>query len=359
MTQAQKISRNGLLDALRGLAIFLVVLGHSTIGVVSSNLVTPENRPSYSLLTQALYLVHMPLFAFLMGLNMKSSWQKRPHPNYMLNRVFFFTYLYLVWTVIQGTFEVVGAKFSNNKTSVLEVLNIWHPLAHLWFLPWACLASLLILGTQPWKPRLLSWLVSGLALTLMFATWGTEGKSIPTLGMSLIFITLTGSLITSSRFLSFTQKPGILLALCTLFSSLIFAWVLTEPNSRPTSLDLNRSVDSILMGMLGTLSGTLAILCGLSLLYKKIRLTWLEKIGEYSLHIYLLHLLIVPTVRILLTKMGVLNPLLIDALATLLGVLLPLAITLICQRINFNYLFEPPFNLSTYKPKHFEEKQYV
>ncbi|MFW0108304.1 acyltransferase family protein [Rothia sp. P7181] len=353
-----KTPRNYSIDAIRGFALILVVLGHANVGVVSAGLAV--GNTFLSQLNAALYLVHMPLFAFLMGLNMSAASRRHPHPQYLWNRVITFGYLYFLWTLIQGSFQVLGSSASNSDTSWIDVINLWHPLAHLWYLPWAAIVFCILLSIQPWRNRATSYLLMVLLLLVMLLSWGIDGKSIPERGMSLLFITALGAVLGIERLTQKIMKLHsfvlIIFAICfgALYLYIAFSSVTT---TRPTSADPHRTLSSIGMGMAASYAGMVAIIMFFSYLYRWRRIRVLEYLGKTSLPIYLMHLMFTPTTRVLLAKIGVDNPYIIDIFATLAGIILPVLIVYM-TRLRMPWLYEPPTILLPsgsgygYKPKH-------
>ncbi len=339
--------RNGAVDALRGVAIIAVVLGHANIGVVSAGLTVGEDAQFFSTLNIALYLVHMPLFAFLMGLSMPVAWEKRPHPQYLLQRVVFFGWLYLLWTLIQGSFEVLASRFQHgNKTTISDVLSPWVPIAHLWFLPWAMIVSLLILGTQPWKKRPLSLIVGVLTLAISSGMWGVDGDLFFTRGMALLIFTLVGAVTGMERFSRWIQgfsaiKAGLLISSWAVYLGIL---ILHIPNERPTTSDGFRSLATVGTGILASIAGITAIILTISLIYRLCTVKWLEYLGRMSLQIFLAHLLFTPATRIMLIKLGITDPFFVDGLATTAGICGALLLFLV-TRNRLPWLFQPPRQL--------------
>lgn len=323
MNEVSVPQRSGVVDALKGLAIVAVVLGHANVGVVSSGLAEGANFSWLHQLNVGLYLVHMPLFAFLMGLTMPGAWQRHPHPKYVFQRALNFLWLYLIWTIVQGSFEVLGSRFQNGPgTTIGDVLTLWNPIAHLWFLPWAIMAIILVNWVQPWRMRgqvIVVLLFLGLLSLLM---WGVEGKSIFERGMSLFIFVTIGAMIGLERFVGWAKKINMREIILALFCIATFLSVIFLPilNTRPTSGDIDRNWFTITVGVLLTVMGMIFFIIFTAFVYRYIAVKPLEYLGRVSLQIYLAHLLFTPFFRILFVKIGLINPVILDVVATLGGI---------------------------------------
>lgn len=335
------------LDSLRGLAIFAVVLGHINLGIMQAGLVA-DNPHLYKQLHILLYLVHMPLFAFLFGLNVPSSWEKRGSVQYALSRLWGFAYLYLLWTLIQGTLEVLGSRYSNGNTSWGDVLNLIHPLAHLWYLPWAFITYLLLVLLRPWKSAwvtLFSLIGFGL---LSYLTWGGSYEEFYLLGTPILIFALLGSLLGRDALTRLDALPTSLLGFGAFLFSLIPLGLVVSglKLTVPTLGDPGMTEASKLLGMLASFSGVLGALLSAALVSRFVRLSFLETLGFYSLQIYLMHLLVTPVARIAMVRLGLDNPLLVMSLSLLAGVGIPLGFQLIFKE-RVSWLFAPPRLMNT------------
>lgn len=322
------------LDALRGLAIISVVAGHANLGIIQAGL-TGESISVFKDMTTVLYLIHMPLFAFLFGVNAPNSIDKNSRIHFVVNRLIGFTYLYILWSFIQGSFEVLGSRFANGNTTWEQVIDLAHPLAHLWYLPWMFLIYLFFAVVRPWRSIQIALLVGGVFGALSWFTWGVSYPVIFGNGLALYFFALLGTLIGINRLgrlASFSFRyllPLIVVAVCCF----IMLFVVQQHITTPTLGDPLRNAPSVLVGMAATCLGVIATVLVVAAVNKLRRFTWLEKIGVHSLQIYLMHLLITPVIRILMVKLGVVNPLIIMFISVIAGVLLPLWVAQISPRV--------------------------
>ncbi len=139
---SRDVSRDVSLDVARGVAIVAVVLGHVVSGLIDAG--APGAPAWVGDLNRALYLTHLPVFAFLTGLLMPRGVERRGQSAYLRERLLLLLHLYLVWTFIQGSIEVLASSVTNRPTSWSEVLTVWTPLAHLWFLPAFAVATCVV-----------------------------------------------------------------------------------------------------------------------------------------------------------------------------------------------------------------------
>ena len=88
----------------------------------------------FVLVDSIIYSFHMPLFFFLSGLFFDSL-QKRGRGGLIINKVDTIVYPFIVWSLLQGLFEVVLSNYTNGQVTLTEVFSLlWMPRAQFWFL---------------------------------------------------------------------------------------------------------------------------------------------------------------------------------------------------------------------------------
>lgn len=238
------------LDALRGLAIVSVVAGHANLGIIQASL-TGESTLVFKEITTVLYLIHMPLFAFLFGVNVPNSMNKNSNIDFVVNRLAGFVYLYILWSFIQGSFEVLGSRFANGSTTWGQVVDLTQPLAHLWYLPWMFLIYLFFALVHPWRSMLMALLVGAALGALSWFTWGISYPVIFGNGLALYFFALLGTLIGINRLGRLTSYgfryllPLIAAAVCCF----ILLFIMQQHITTPTLSDHVRNVQSVVVGV--------------------------------------------------------------------------------------------------------------
>jgi fucose 4-O-acetylase-like acetyltransferase len=151
--------RSTLVDIVKGLAIMLVVYGHTAEGVVHRLWWT---GPSSWISDLFVYSFHMPVFFFVAGLFITGSLQRRGSGHFVTDKVKTVLYPYVLWMVVSASIEPLIGRFKMGITHF-----DWRTfLAGLldgeisWFLPVLFVCQLLALCT--WKVP--GWLRLGVAL---------------------------------------------------------------------------------------------------------------------------------------------------------------------------------------------------
>ncbi|WP_185173388.1 acyltransferase family protein [Rothia nasimurium] len=334
--------RNRSLDALRGIAILAVVLGHINLGIMQAGL-TQDAPQMYKRLNIALYSVHMPLFALLFGFNIPGSWRRRGSLVYAANRIIGFIYLYLVWSLIQGTAEVLGARFSNGGTTWAEVANLSRPLAHLWYLPWMVFIFGCLVIVRPWETKVRAVLSMTVCAACAVVLWGVNYAVIFGSGVAIYLFAVVGALIGTERMGQLNKaRPPVTISVALVSLIVFLSMVLSKLYiSTPTLDDPYRTGSSILFGIIATLTGVTGVVLAVASLSRWISFRPLEFIGRYSLHIYLMHLLITPLTRILLVRSGIDNPVILMVISLITGVGLPLVTAVLLEK-RVPWLFNVP-----------------
>ncbi|WP_241475497.1 acyltransferase family protein [Priestia flexa] len=120
-------------DYAKAIGIFLVVYGHVLRGINSAGFSPPSEL--FALSDKVIYGFHMPLFFFLSGLFIVKSIDKGAGRNLKQKAV---TLLipYFVWSIIQGTVEVLLSSVSNSTYSFIELTTdvVFNPIGQFWFI---------------------------------------------------------------------------------------------------------------------------------------------------------------------------------------------------------------------------------
>lgn len=342
MSTAAPVTRDVSLDVARGIAIVAVVLGHVISGLVDAG--APGSPPWADELNRALYLTHLPVFAFLTGLLMPRGIERRGPGAYLRERLLLLLYLYLLWTLIQGSVEVAASSVTNSPTSWGQVLTIWTPLAHLWFLPALAVATIVVVFSRPWRGGA----GAGLGLTVVgaasLAAWGWNGPVAGTQGLALLAWFALGSAVTHARHVGILGRlPAAMLALVATTGVVLLTVVAASRHvTLPTVTDGARSVSSIALGVAGSVAGVAAVVTVAALAARwRAVAGGLAAVGRQSLAIYLAHIIFAAGTREALEAVGYEDFVVVMVLATIVGVVGPLVLERFTRPVP--WLFRPPW----------------
>lgn len=148
--------RTDWVDCAKAIGAILVVYGHVARGLYNAGIAIPAHY--YRLADSIVYSFHMPLFFFLSGLFFYTSLQKRGALGLAFNKVDTIVYPYILWSILQGSVEVVLSSYTNGNVTFTEVFTLWDPRAQFWFLYalfFIFLVSIAIFSAVPFR-----WLVA-------------------------------------------------------------------------------------------------------------------------------------------------------------------------------------------------------
>src|SRR6185437_10132505 len=135
-------ARSVLIDAVRGMAISLVALGHTNQGIQhrgwwGASSVGPR-------LDVIIYAFHMPAFFFVSGIFLSASVQKRGPGKFTLERIRTLIYPYLLWSMIsQGSVRVLSHFVAQHPMTLKQFLMDLLVGGGIWFLPALFLCQML------------------------------------------------------------------------------------------------------------------------------------------------------------------------------------------------------------------------
>jgi fucose 4-O-acetylase-like acetyltransferase len=300
-----------------------------------------------------LYLVHLAVFCYISGLLAAASAQRRDRRSYLRNRLGLFVYLYVLWTALQGTIEVLTSSAKNSPRTWSDVFTIWVPLGQLWFLPFLCLVTVVIVLIRPWRRTPMTICLTIVAGVGSLAAWGTSGGTVGTEGLGLIVVFLLGACVTMPVQRRLLESPPVLLGMFTALSLAVFvALVLRTAGAGPTEPPGDPRLWSVLSGIAATLAGVSFVL-GIS--QPLSRVSVLSRVfgllGRRSLEIFLAHIVFASGIRVVLLRLGVTSPPVHVAAGLAVGVVAPLALAVLAPRLRLGWLFALPAASGPSRPR--------
>jgi fucose 4-O-acetylase-like acetyltransferase len=320
-------------DHAKAIGIVLVVYGHVSDGLFRAGI--PFSVEAFRVPYDAIYTFHMPLFFFLSGLFFPASWQRRGSVGLVKSKVDTIVYPYVVWSLIQGTVEVVLSRYTNHRTTLPEILAFpWHPRQQFWFLyalffvfVVACIAYRWL--PQRWRPLILVLAVAA----FVFKDHVPRMITLYYLAANSVFFFI-GAALPRLADKPYRCGTGALIACLSVFAAVHVAFQWARPTlPQPWSNACLLIVGVISIGCVFVASSWSARRGG----------TWLALLGKHSLAIFLMHTLFASGVRIGLHKfLGIddLAPHLV--LGTLVGLGGPLIAVILLERWNVQGLFAAP-----------------
>jgi len=150
-----------LIDVVRGLAITLVALGHTNLGITFRGwwgASTMGDRISF-----AIYSFHMPAFFFVSGVFLRPSVEKRGEKLFVLEKLRTMIYPYLLWAFIFTGATIPFARFMRQTTPGWKLFLYNLVTAdYSWFLPTIFFVVVLGMLTR----RMPMWLLFAVAVVV-------------------------------------------------------------------------------------------------------------------------------------------------------------------------------------------------
>lgn len=333
------VARDRSVDVARGIAIVAIVLGHVERGLSSALLLPYETALS---LDRLLYLFHLATFAYLSGLFVRRVVERDGAWVTVRRRLLLFGWLYLLWTLIQGSVRVAASSVANTPVTVADIARIWVPEGQLWFLPWLVAVTAVAAATQPWVSRRRAVVVLLLASVLALAVWGFDPLYAFTRGWALLLPFLVGCLVTQPRHAALASRTAVVSAAGAVGVAL-WLWVgLGTLATTPTTGGDLRTVSTVALGVLGCLAGTVATLAIAALLARTPAAGVLAVLGRRSLEIFLAHIVVASGTRVVLVQVGVSDPWVHLLTASALGLVIPVMLAIAAERLRWTWVFGLP-----------------
>ncbi|NLS12481.1 acyltransferase [Vibrio sp. SM6] len=320
-------------DYVKGIGIILVVLGHVIRGLDSAGL----DIPYFKEVDTVIYSFHMPLFFFISGMFFTQSFNKRGAKGLTFTKIDILVYPYVVWSLLQGSIEVLLSAYTNGDVSMLRVLSLWSPRAQFWFLHVLfiifALSSLIFYLSGKRGALVLSAFSFGLFFLQNIPSVSPNFEYLYhqfsnhfiyfTLG--ILYVQVTNNKVMTPLKLPFTFALSLFL---------LVQYVLLSEWSYTSALWFKLTVGII----------SIAFVIKLAQLFDALRFTAIYLIGIASMEIYLIHILTGSGARVALFKLGVEQVYVHILIGTAMGILIPMAFKSVCQFFGVKYLYSAPIS---------------
>ncbi|WP_373393578.1 acyltransferase family protein [Raoultella ornithinolytica] len=328
--------RDTWVDYAKALGIILVVTGHVNRGLYSSGIYI--SKEFFILLDSVIYTFHMPLFFFLSGLFFVKSIDKNGKKKFFINKLDTIFYPYILWSLLQGGIEVILSKYTNSKTTLVDVLSFFiYPRAQFWFL-YALFMVFIVAGLIYNKNNFNKSLPIILIISF-FAYISTNiiGKSFHADYISnyivFFFIGCLYKNLSTEKSTSFMSNWFLILTIFIIFCSMQYIFHIIM---KLTYTDTG--VATFIIAITGIIFISL-----LSMRFALMKIKPLETIGTLSMVIYLVHILAGSGSRIILSKVFHIQNWYIQIIfGTIIGIGAPIIFYALTKKLNINFLFSLP-----------------
>jgi uncharacterized membrane protein YcfT len=345
-------------DYAKGLSIFFVVVYHVWNGIMTRSAHIPSPEQIYDPINRAFEMMRMPLFFFVSGLFIGRSVQK-PAGQFVTDKLGAVVWPYLIWSCVHIGLTILLARLTGDTPETtlrdLPYALAFSPVAQFWFLYVLFLAMMMYLVLV--KLRFATWaiLLVGVGLLLVKLNIDLRPMSIA-IDRHHVGLAYWGPLFQLMNFFIY-MTLGAMLApvLLKRLDSVPARWLSTIAIGATAILTLAillidrewvmRDASAVLLGIrwpvgigyaLLSVAGALAIA---TLMSRTNAFGWVRFMGQYSLYIFVMHVLLAAGMRTILLKMGV-DDFVIHMVAGLsVGIIVPVLIGKLCRRFGTTWAF--------------------
>lgn len=329
--------RDHRLDVARGTAIIAIVVVHVVRGLSSAELVDVGVKEAVD---RSVGLWCLTVFAFVGGTFISRAVEKRTMPSYVLDRVFRLLAVYVMWTVMQGSIQLLAGDSLNTDKAFAQVFQVWRPDGHLWYLPFVILVTVVFVPLRPWLPRRAPYVLTA-AAAVSLIWWGYDGGYVGTQGLGLVVFFVAGMVAGTDTVKAALDRVPVPLAGVISLTVLVVTAVICVRTKAilPTFYWFDATPARIAIGVVLALAASAAIL----LFGQAARsVGFLAMCGRRSLDIFLAHIILASGTRIVLVKLGVEQLWVIITLCLLAGVVGSLLMSAACRRLRLGWIFDGP-----------------
>lgn len=316
-------SRIEWIDALKGFAILVVVVGHCVADTLHSNTFPPYHRIIQTMF-DFIYCFHMPLFFMISGFVFFLSKSYKRYKYKTLD----FAIIYTVWSSIMWASKFVMAKDVNNPVTLIDLFSIvYKPIMIYWYLYvlifMYLVTSVLKIEKVTGKVLFLSAIIA-VGVKFLYLKIGIANQF-----LYHMYFFLAGGYCVSSGLVNIIRKRDFLLSIFVLGAN-CFLYLFSS--SLPEAI-------GIIKGFI--IANVASIACFYAISNIK-PMDALVLMGANTLQIYVMHCFFTGGLRVLFKHLSWSNIYLYFLLGTLMGIIIPIITARICKISPFlNLFFEP------------------
>ncbi|UAY51327.1 acyltransferase family protein [Ferruginibacter albus] len=342
------------IDYARGIAIILVLYRHVFEGIKASG-ISVEKYISLEHANIMFFSFRMPLFFIVSGIFVAGSLAKRGLADFAVTKVKTILYPYFLWGGLQITLQLVFSKYVNAQRSPVDYLYLLYlprKVEQFWYL-YALFNVSVIYAFVKAKFKLTAFqnIIIGAILfyvssiIYVFHYGAALGFVLDILHYYLFFA--IGDAISSfmndrKNFHWFESWKTLLVLLVPFIISQVYflhqsiSYAMQDNDTRYESFEYKEPLVYILIAMIGCAF----IACIAFMLQKSKTLNWLQFLGRHSLYIYVSHVIVFASLRVVLTKaLHIYNVPVLLLSGIIAGGIVPILLYQLSKRLNMDWLF--------------------
>ncbi|MBK8711625.1 MAG: acyltransferase [Niastella sp.] len=336
------------IDYARGIAIILVLYRHVFEGIKQAGVSIVHYLPvEYANIM--FYSFRMPLFFIVSGVFVARSLHKRGIQKFIENKARTIIYPYIIWGSLQIILQYIFSSYINTDKEHLNLLYLLYSpreVGQFWYL-YALfnVAVLYVLLKVYAKLNAVQCTALGLLMFYLSSILSQNNINIWFLADILHYFVFfaVGDLLSNQVLNSIHNEAGY-------FKKRILIWVLPFIATQAVYLYINLENPSVLFDYVEySMPVTFLLIaflgCGFVILFSQYldktgKIKWLRIVGEHSLYIYVVHVIVMAATRIFMMHvLRITNLPLLLITGILVGLLVPILIYKLAMKANMPWLF--------------------
>lgn len=343
-----KPERQTWIDYAKGIAIVLVLYRHTFEGIKNSG-ISIKDYLSLEYANIIFFSFRMPLFFIVSGIFVAGSLEKRGLKSFTGTKIRTILYPYFLWGILQITLQLLFSKYVNSHRTIgdyLYLLYLPREVEQFWYLYALFNVTILYVFVKE-KLKITPVQAIGIGVILYYLSAIAYQKDIIIgfLGDILHYYLFFAIGDAFSRFIrdrnnikyfeswkltAFLLIPFIITQVYFLKENMLF------PEKEYEYVEYFQPFTYILIA----LSGCVFIINLTFILQKNKVAKWILILGRHSLYIYVAHVMVLASVRILCTKaFGIYNVPVLLLIGTVAGLSVPVLLYKLSERFNCKWLF--------------------
>jgi fucose 4-O-acetylase-like acetyltransferase len=345
-----KAPRLTWIDYAKGIAIILVLYRHVFEGLKQSG----QSVQDYISLEYAnimFFSFRMPLFFIVSGIFVASSLKKRGLSSFIATKARTILYPYFLWGSLQITLQLVFSKYVNGQREIADYLYLLYlprEVEQFWYLYALFNVTVLyVLVSQKLKLSPIQNIGLGIIMYYLSAWAFQNNIIIGFVGDILHYYLFFAIGDAISRFIADRDnfryfESWKLLGLLFIPFIATQLYFLRENIRNASEVSKYQFVEYYqpFLYILIALTGC-AFVINLTFILQKLKLAgWLQELGKHSLYIYVAHVMVLASVRVLMTKfMGIHNVPVLLVTGIIMGLVVPVILYKISVKMNMRWIF--------------------